>query len=146
MVRTSPSAYPLGVAHPLRFDGADPVLGRVRTLALAFPDAAEKVSHGRPAFFTTKIFASYGGSVKADGTYRPHDRSVLVPVDADERVALLQDDRCYVPAYLGAYGWIGVDLDDDTDWDEIGELLDAAYRLTAGPRRVARLDARAPGR
>jgi hypothetical protein len=124
------------------FDEADPVLRQVRTLALSFPDAAEKVSHGRPAFFTTKVFAYYGGSVKVDGTYRQHEQSVLVLVDPDERDALLGDDRCYVPAYLGASGWIGVDLTDDTDWDEVNELLDASYRRTAGARRVAVLDAR----
>jgi hypothetical protein len=130
------------MAHPIMFDEADPVLGRVRTLALAFPDAAEKISHGHPAFFTTKIFAYYGGSVKVDGIYRQHERSVLVLLDPDEREVLLEDDRCYVPAYLGAYGWIGVDLTDDTDWDEVNELLDASYRRTAGRRRVAVLDTR----
>lgn len=122
------------------FDEADPLLGRLRTLALAFPDAAEKVSHGRPAFFTTKVFAYYGGSVKVDGGYRQHDQSVIVLVDPEERTALLTEERCFVPAYLGAYGWVGVDLTDDTDWDEVGELLDASYRRTAGARRIARLD------
>jgi YjbR len=128
------------------FDDADPLLRRVRALALALPDAAEKISHGRPAFFTGKIFAYYGASVKIDGRYRQHEQSVLVLVDPDEREALLGDDRCYVPAYLGGHGWIGLDLTEDTDWDEISELLDASYRRTAGPRRVAVLDARAPGR
>ena len=121
------------------FDEADPLLGRLRTLALAFPDAAEKVSHGHPAFFTTKVFAYYGGSVKVDGEYRRHEQSVLVLLDPAERDALLGEERCYVPAYLGPSGWVGVDLDDHTDWGEIGELLDASYRRTAGPRRVARL-------
>jgi predicted DNA-binding protein (MmcQ/YjbR family) len=134
-----------GVAHPIMFDEADPVLGRVRALALAFPDAAEKISHGHPAFYTTKVFAYYGGSVKIDGSYRQHERSVLVLVDPGERQALLEDSRCYVPAYLGASGWIGVDLPDDTDWNEINELLDASYRRTAGPRRVASLDRRTSG-
>lgn len=124
------------------FDDDDPVLRRVRALALAFPDAAEKISHGHPAFFTTKVFAYYGGSVKVDGAYRRHERSVLVLLDPDERAALLQDRPCYVPAYLGPSGWIGLDLGDDTDWDEVGELLDASYRRTAGKRRVAALDMR----
>jgi len=124
------------------FDDADPLLGRLRTLALAFPDAAEKISHGHPAFFTTKVFAYYGGSVKVDGVYQRHERSVLVLIEPDERAALAEERRCYVPAYLGASGWIGVDLDDGTDWDEIEELLDASYRRTAGPRRVAALDSR----
>ncbi|WP_460846296.1 MmcQ/YjbR family DNA-binding protein [Phytohabitans suffuscus] len=132
--------------HPIMFDEADPVLGRVRALALAFPDAAQKVSHGRPAFFTTKVFAYYGGSVRVEGGYRQHERSVLVLVDPGERAALLEQDRCYVPAYLGGYGWIGVDLADDTDWGEVNELLDASYRRTAGARRVAVLDSRASGR
>ncbi|WP_327001656.1 MmcQ/YjbR family DNA-binding protein [Dactylosporangium sp. NBC_01737] len=130
------------MAHPIMFDDADPVLGRLRALALAFPDAAEKISHGHPAFYTTKVFAYYGGSVKVDGVYRQHEHSVVVLVDPAEREALLEDTRSYVPAYLGPAGWIGVDLTGDTDWAEIGELLDASYRRTAGRRRVAALDAR----
>ncbi|MEQ4303337.1 MmcQ/YjbR family DNA-binding protein [Plantactinospora sp. B6F1] len=126
------------------FDESDPMLRRVRSLALAFPDAAEKISHGRPAFYTTKVFAYYGGSVKVDGGYRQHDQSVIVLADPDEREALLTEAHCYLPMYLGAYGWIGVDLTDGTDWDEIGELLDASYRRTAGPRRVAALDRSPP--
>jgi predicted DNA-binding protein (MmcQ/YjbR family) len=122
------------------FHDDDPVLGRVRRLALAFPDAAEKITHGHPAFFTTKVFAYYGGSIKVDGVYQRHERSLLVLIDPDERDAMLAEERCYRPAYLGPSGWLGVDLDDDTDWAEIGELLDASYRRTAGPRRVAALD------
>ncbi|MEH1098466.1 MmcQ/YjbR family DNA-binding protein [Micromonospora sp. CPCC 205561] len=130
--------------HPIMFDEADPLLGRLRTLALAFPDAAEKVSHGRPAFYTTKVFAYYGGSVKVDGVYQQHEQSVIVLVDPAERAALLAEDRCFVPAYLGAYGWVGVDLTDDIGWDEVGELLEASYRRTAGARRIALLDSRRP--
>lgn len=127
------------------FDDADPILGRVRELALALPDAAEKISHGRPAFYTTKVFAYFGGSVKVDGVYRQHEHSVVVLVDPAEREALLGDPRGYVPAYLGPSGWIGVDLTADLGdggaWAEIAELLDASYRRTAGRRRVAALDA-----
>ncbi|MER7420334.1 MmcQ/YjbR family DNA-binding protein [Micromonospora peucetia] len=126
------------------FDEADPLLGRLRTLALAFPDAAEKVSHGRPAFYTTKVFAYYGASVKVDGVYQQHEQSVIVLVDPEERAALLAEDRCFTPAYLGAYGWVAVDLTDDIGWDEVGELLDASYRRTAGARRIALLDSRRP--
>jgi hypothetical protein len=130
------------MSHPIMFDEADPLLRRLRELALAFPDAAEKISHGHPAFYTTKVFAYYGGSVKVDGVYERHECSVLVLPGPDEREALADDTRCYAPAYLGPSGWVGLDLSEDTDWDEVGELLDASYRRTAGPRRVARLDAR----
>ncbi|MGC4766130.1 MmcQ/YjbR family DNA-binding protein [Micromonospora sp. DT46] len=130
--------------HPIMFDEADPFLDRLRTLALAFPDAAEKISHGRPAFYTTKVFVYYGGSVKVDGVHQQHEQSVIVLVDPDERAALLAEDRCFVPAYLGVAGWVGVDLTDETGWDEVGELLDASYRRTAGARRIALLDSRRP--
>lgn len=122
------------------FDDADPLLARVRELALAFPDAAEKISHGHPAFYTTKVFAYYGGSVRDDGEWVQHEHSLVVLPDLDEREALLGQERCYVPAYLGPSGWLGVDLSEGTDWSEIGELLDASYRRTAGVRRIARLD------
>jgi predicted DNA-binding protein (MmcQ/YjbR family) len=122
------------------FDDDDPFLGRVRELALALPEAAEKVSHGRPAFFTKKVFAYYGGSHKVDGEWVQHPHCIVVLPDPAERPALLQEDRTYVPAYLGPSGWIGVDLDDSTDWTEVAELLDASYRLTAPKRSVARLE------
>lgn len=127
------------MTHPAHFDENDPVLQRVRRIALALPDAAEKVSHGRPAFFTTKVFAYYGGSVRHDGQWIQHSQSIMVKADPDERQALLAQPRCYLPAYLGPSGWVGVDLGGETDWTEVAELIDASYRLTAGPRRVARL-------
>ena len=131
------------------FDDDDPFLARLRSIALQLPDAAEKVSHGRPAFFTTKVFAYYGAAVKVDGEWLQHPRCVIVLLDPGERQAVLADERTFVPAYLGPSGWIGVDLVpdgtgevDDVDWAELAELLDASYRMTAGVRRVAVLDAR----
>ena len=134
-----PTVEPM--AHPLMFDDDDPLLARVRELALALPGSDEKISHGHPAFFTTKVFAYYGGSIKVSGQYEQHGTSLVVQPDEEEARALLQDPRCYRPAYLGASGWVGLDLDDGTDWDEVAELLEISYRRTAGTRLVARLDA-----
>lgn len=122
------------MAHPKMFDDDDPMLARVRELALAKPSAAEKVSHGRPAFFTKKVFAYYGGSVRIDGEWVQHPHAVLVLPEPDERPALEQDERVFVPAYLGPSGWLGLDLDESTDWDEVAELLDASYTLTTATR------------
>lgn len=127
--------------HPIMFEDDDPYLARLRAIAFALPDAAEKISHGRPAFHTRKVFAYYGGSIKVEGTYVQHPRSVLVHPTEDERRSLAEDPRCYLPAYLAPSGWIGLDLDDATDWDEVAELVELSYRETAGARRVARLDA-----
>jgi predicted DNA-binding protein (MmcQ/YjbR family) len=122
------------------FDDDDPLLARVRDIAATFPGADEKVSHGRPAFFTKKVFAYYGGSLKADGDWVQHPQSIVVQPDPVDRPALLQDPRGYVPAYLGPSGWIGIDLDEADDWDEVTELLDASFRLTAPQRLVDELD------
>lgn len=123
------------------FDPDDPLLARIRTVALAFPGAAEKVSHGRPAFYTRKVFAYYGGAVRRDtGEWEQHPQSVLVLLGDDERMALLDDPRTFVPAYLGPSGWLGVDLETGSDFIEIGEMLDTSYRLTAPVTLVAQLD------
>lgn len=122
------------------FDDDDPYLASVRAVALEFPDADEKVSHGRPAFFTRKVFAYYGGSLKVDGEYVQHPHSIVVKPDSSERQALLDDDRVYLPAYLAPSGWIGLDLEHTGDWSEIAELLDASFRLTAPKRAIAALD------
>ena len=142
------------MAHPIMFDDADPVLARVREVALALPGAAEKISHGRPAFFTQKVFCYYGGSQRIDGERVPHDQAVVLLPDPDEAPALRQDPRFWVPAYLGPSGWLGLDLEEGgeggevgegADWSEVAELVDASYRVTAPRRLVAELDARASG-
>ncbi len=133
------------MAHPQMFDDDDPVLARVRELALALPAAEMKVSHGRPAFFTAprgKVFCYYGGSLKVDGEWIGHEQCVMVLLEDDEREALLDDPRSFVPAYLGPSGWLGLDLPDAdaSGWDEVAELLDASYRRTAAKKLVAELD------
>lgn len=129
------------------FDAADPLLSRLRQVCLALPDAAEKISHGRPNWYTTKVFAVYGGSVKGDHSDPLLARALLFLPDPGERAALAQDERFHVPAYYGPAGWLALPLDDGADgggpgpdWDEVAELVECSYRQTAGTRRVARLD------
>ncbi len=119
------------------FSDDDPYLAEVRAIALALPDAVEAVAHGRPTFRCGKMFGNYGGSVK--GGVR-HEQSLLFIPDPVERAALIGDRRFYVPAYFGPAGWLGILLDDDTDWTEVTELLDASYRQVAPKRSVAKLD------
>ena len=130
------------MAHPLMFSPDDPLLGRVRDIALSFPEADEKVSHGRPAFFTQKVFCYFGGSQRIDEEWVAHDAAIMMRPDRDDDPALRQDPRFWVPAYLGSSGWLGIDLDEQTDWQEVAELIDASYRMTAPRRLVRELDAR----
>lgn len=128
--------------HPIMFSDDDPPLIRLREIALGFPDASEKISHGRPVFCAPKIFAMYGGSRKeAPGVHTQYPRSVLVKVEESERAALEQDSRFFYPAYMGPYGWLGLDLAADVDWAEVAELIDASFRLIAAPKLIRRLDA-----
>ncbi len=164
------------MAHPKMYDDGDPHFQRVRTLALALPGAQMKVSQGQPAFFTTKVFAYYGCSVNAErarsegitlppggvasgdwSDYLQYPRALVVRSKGSEADFLAQDPRVFRPAYLGAAGWLAIDLSeldpadgldtaeespgaDDTGWSEIAELLESSYRLTAPARLVRSLD------
>ena len=129
------------MAHPPRFHD-DPLLARVRTICLALPGAAEKISHGHPNFFTVKVFAVYGGVVKGDHAADTYSRSMLFKPDEAEHAALVGDERFFVPAYYGPSGWLGVDLRRDPDWAEVAELAEMSYRNTAPARLVRELEAR----
>jgi predicted DNA-binding protein (MmcQ/YjbR family) len=129
--------------HPIMFRDDDPRLAEVRTIALSFPDAFEKISHGRPAFFVSKMFAMYGGTVKPaiKGDYIQYPHSIMVKVDEGDRRALEQDKRFFHPAYLGPSGWLGLDLTaKKVDWSEVRELIDASFRMVAPKKLIRQLD------
>jgi hypothetical protein len=63
------------------------------------------------------------------------------PPGESERLVEQHPDRFFVPAYLGARGWIGLWLDTGpVDWEEVERLIVDAYRLTAPKGLRARLD------
>jgi phosphoribosylglycinamide formyltransferase-1 len=56
-----------------------------------------------------------------------------------EQQKLLRDDpdSFFVPAYLGAKGWVAIRLDlDEVDWDTVSDLARRAYQDCA-PRKLA---------
>jgi predicted DNA-binding protein (MmcQ/YjbR family) len=125
------------------FSDGDLGLAELREIALGFPGAFEKISHGRPSFFVTKMFAMYGGSSKTvvPGEMTRFSHSLLVKVDETDRSALAQDTRFFFPAYLGPAGWLGLDFTAaKIDWAEVTELVDASYRLVASKKLLNQLD------
>ena len=131
------------MSHPARFRPDDPYLIRLREICLGLPRSAEKNSHGRPAFFTKKVFAMFGAVPPGDHDSDRWSQSLVVLPDPDERAALLDDDRFFHPAYLGPSGWVGLDFRAaSVDWDEVTELVDASFRNTATVTLVRELDAR----
>lgn len=115
------------------------LLGKVRELALALPEASEKTSHGSPGFFVEggKFFAYFSYDHHHDGV-----TGLLVKSSGVEEQAMLIErdpDLYYRPAYLGPSGWIGIDLGNgDNDWEHIGEWLRKSWRLSA-PKRLTKL-------
>ncbi|MGU3498833.1 MmcQ/YjbR family DNA-binding protein [Mycobacterium sp. C31M] len=129
--------------HPVMFSDDDLGLAELRELALGFPEAFEKISWGRPVFCAPKMFAMYGGNVKGAERMVAYPYSLLVKVDESDRRSLEQDARFFFPAYMGPFGWLGLDLTAaKVDWDEVTELLDASFRLIASKKLIRQLDER----
>jgi predicted DNA-binding protein (MmcQ/YjbR family) len=104
------------------------LIDRVRALCLALPEAVEVEAWGHPTFRVAKKMFCIAAE---DGS------SVRVKADPLEREALLeQGEPFYMPAYVGTKGWVGVQLDDRTDWVEVAELIATSYCLIA-PKRLA---------
>lgn len=107
------------------------LLEPVRKLCLALPEAFEIEAWEQPTFRVG------GGRGKMFCIAAEDGSSVRVKADPIEREALLeQGDPFYMPAYVGTKGWVGVQLDDRTDWVEVAELIATSYCLIA-PKRLA---------
>jgi hypothetical protein len=122
----------------------DPV-ERLRRIALALPEATEKVSHGEVAFFCRRQFVMLD-----EHHHRPeHGPAHLAAWCAAApgvQAELVGSDpgRFFVPPYVGHRGWVGVRLDEvdgrGPDWDEVAEIVVEAYRHVAPVTLRRRLD------
>lgn len=109
---------------------------RVGKICLRFPEAKMKPfgGHTTPAYrVRDKIFC---GTTQSG---RPSIQFKGAP-GAQEALVSSEPGKFFVPAYVGAKGWIGAYLDVDQDWDEISELLEESYRMTAPKKLVRELD------
>jgi len=116
----------------------DPHLAELRAVCLALPESVEVEAWGRPTFRAgKKIFAVFTGDDE-------HAAAVILKPEPDERDALVQDPRFYVPPYFGPSGWLALDLGAaPVDWTEVAELMEGSYRQVALKRMLAALDGRA---
>jgi hypothetical protein len=121
----------------------DPFLTELREICLALPQAIEKEAWGRPTFRAGakgKMFAIFEGNDE-------HPYCVAFLPEPDERPALLEDARFFVPKYHGPYGWLSLDLTKrkKVDWGEVAELMESSYRQVAKATLLQALDAAAEG-
>ncbi len=111
-------------------------LARIRKLALALPETAERLSHGSPGFHIVKgrFFAYFWHNHHSDG-----ETVVIVKTaDREEQAMLIEmDPDCYFsPPYLGPSGWIAMRLDrEETNWDRVGDRIAQSWE-TVAPRRL----------
>jgi predicted DNA-binding protein (MmcQ/YjbR family) len=107
-------------------------LERMRSIAMALPEATEEVTWGTDINFRVrkKIFAFPG-----------QGGSLTVKADRDELPALLDDSRFTPAPYLARGGWVRLDLTTGSvDWSEIDELIRTSYCLIAPKKLAAQLD------
>ncbi len=117
---------------------ADWLLHRVRELALAFPDAEERDSHGSPAWHTGgkgKFFAHF--SIRHHGA--PHIALLAKTSGLQELTDLVDGDPTafFRPAYYGASGWVGLILNRrDADWDQVAYWLERSWSAVASKSQL----------
>lgn len=107
-------------------------LERMRSMAMALPEATEEVTWGTDINFRVrkKIFAFPG-----------QGGSLTVKADRDELPALLDNSRFTPAPYLARGGWVRMDLTTGSvDWSEIDELIRTSYCLIAPKKLSAQLD------
>ena len=115
-------------------------LTRLRKLCLALPEAHEVEAWGEPTFrVRNKLFAMYAAPNNHHGAGRPAVWCKAAPGNQSLMVLALPD-RFFVPPYVGPSGWVGVWLDRNPDWVEVGDLMRDSYRLIAPKKLQAALD------
>jgi hypothetical protein len=81
-----------------------------------------------------KAFAYFLDDHHGDGIVAVSCKSTF---DRQRELVGRHPERYFVPDYVGVRGWVALRLDQaKVDWDEVRELLFAAYRMQA-PRRLA---------
>lgn len=108
-------------------------LPRIREIALLLPETEERESHGQPTFFVAdKQFAQFRADHHGDGL-----TVVCVKTSgADEQAMLIEaaPETYSKPAYLGASGWVGIDLASDPDWALVEDRIARSWELAAPGR------------
>jgi predicted DNA-binding protein (MmcQ/YjbR family) len=95
---------------------------------------------GEPTFrIKNKQFAMFASAGNHHGAGR-HSLWCKATPDNQRLMVKAAPNRFFVPPYVGPSGWVGVYLDGDVDWTEVGEILRDSYALAAAPR--PRRDAR----
>jgi hypothetical protein len=101
---------------------------RLRQICLALPGVTEKLSHGEPSWFV-------GGKQFVTTADHHHDDRLsawlAAPDGAQQMLVKADPRRFFRPPYVGVRGWLGIYLDVEVDWVEVGIMVEQAYRQVA---------------
>ena len=126
-----------GVAHvPSMRKGTmdqSKLLGKLREICLALPEARETTKWGHPTFEAgKKMFAVVD---------RYDDRVCIAFRAPPERVKeYLEDGRFFAAPYAARHGWVCLKADGPLDWREVEGLVRDSYRQVALKRMLAALN------
>ena len=123
-------------------DDASEPLARLRAICMAFPEVAERPSHGAPTWFIRGKSSFL--TLWADGHHDhefPHIWCAAAPGVQGELIAA-NSSAYFRPPYVGHRGWLGVRLDRGLSWEELAEVAQDAYRAVAPAKLVEQLDAK----
>ncbi len=113
------------------------IVERVRTLCLALPEVTVRVDGWALSFDIRR--RSFCLLVAREGPTGKPVPLLVLRANPDERGALLSIGRPFFASRAGR-DRIGVLLTDDTDWEEIRELVTESYRVLAPKKLTALLD------
>jgi predicted DNA-binding protein (MmcQ/YjbR family) len=112
----------------------DAALAKMRKICLALPDTKETPTWGQPHFRVgEKIFAGCGLEKGAI--------SVGFKLEMDHADAMVRRPGFSRAPYVGHKGWVSVDPEIATDWDELRALIHESYRLIAPKRTLVKWEA-----
>ncbi|HEX2524072.1 MAG TPA: MmcQ/YjbR family DNA-binding protein [Terriglobia bacterium] len=115
----------------------DAALARIRKICLALPDTKETMTWGKPHFRVgEKIFAGYG---EENGK-----RTVGFKLEMAHANLAVQVPGFSRAPYVGDKGWVSLETDSVSDWEDVREMILESYRLIAPKRSLAQLDVGAP--
>lgn len=106
----------------------------LQRICLALPEATEQETWDAATFRVRgKIFAMTSSAGNRSEVWCKAGIGVqAMLIAADPR-------RFFSPPYVGPKGWIGIRLDDETDWEEVSDLIEESYCLIAPKRLAAQL-------
>lgn len=122
------------MSHPIKTKSpkAKQQLAKLRKVCLALPETTEVVAWGEPTWRVAgKMFAMFDNH-----HHGSPDLAVWLKSDFETQALLVESApvRFFVPPYQGKAGWVAARLDRNTDWEELAELVEEAWRRAAPPR------------